>query len=255
MTRWLSPNSWRVCGLLVAIAVLGNSPASAQRSLYGDAPNHIPKPFGVPAQSREAGRFDYYALVLSWSPSYCAGLVRDDYDPQCNRRDGKRYSFVLHGLWPQFSRGYPESCPPRDRTYIQQSTIDRILDIMPSPRLAIHEYKKHGSCSGLEPEAYFALSRRLYGKIVVPPRFLNPPSAFFVSPDELKREFAAATPGLSPEMIGVVCDRGHGDRLKEIRICMTRQGEFAPCGPNEAQGRLCRAERMFVPPVRARAAG
>ena len=43
---------------------------------------------------------------------------------------------------------------------------------------------------------------------------------------------------------------GAGNRLKEVRICFTKDGEFRACGRNEDQRRLCSAERMYVPPVR-----
>jgi ribonuclease T2 len=257
-TRGTNQARNRIFGALAIAIGLGSAAlglwkgdgAHAQRSGLDRVPFNIPKPSGQPARANEAGKFDYYALVLSWSPSYCAGLVKNDYDPQCNARSGRKFAFVVHGLWPQLTNGYPESCPPRDRLFVQQSAIDKILDIMPSKRLAIHEYQKHGSCSGLEPDGYFALARKFYDKVKVPPRFQNPQAPFFISPADLKKEFAATTPGLTPDMIGVACG-GAGDRLKEIRICMTREGEFKPCGSNEAQRRLCRSERMFVPPVRA----
>ena len=47
------------------------------------------------------GEFDYYALALSWSPEHCAIKPADR--EQCSRQLG----FVLHGLWPQYQRGYP----------------------------------------------------------------------------------------------------------------------------------------------------
>ena len=37
----------------------------------------------------------------------------------------------------------------------------RMLDIMPSKRLIFHEYRKHGTCSGLGVDGYFDLARRL----------------------------------------------------------------------------------------------
>ncbi|MGB6347137.1 MAG: ribonuclease T, partial [Methyloceanibacter sp.] len=40
--------------------------------------------------------FDYYALVLGWSPSYCAAEGKQRRDRQCETPHG----FVLHGLWP-----------------------------------------------------------------------------------------------------------------------------------------------------------
>jgi ribonuclease I len=45
--------------------------------------------YGDDSAQDVAGKFDYYALVLSWSPSYCADEGQDD-DTQCNRRDGRR---------------------------------------------------------------------------------------------------------------------------------------------------------------------
>ncbi|MGB8670380.1 MAG: ribonuclease T, partial [Pseudolabrys sp.] len=63
--------------------------------------------FGIVAfaqehRQSEPGQFDYYILALSWSPSYCE--ARQDRarnrssDRQC---DGRPFSFVVHGLWPQ----------------------------------------------------------------------------------------------------------------------------------------------------------
>src|SRR5579862_285274 len=94
------------------------------------------------AEASTPGRFDYYVLSLSWSPQHCASADRQD-DAQCGIR---RYGFVLHGLWPQDERGYPESCAT---TMLSNSTVEKMLDIMPSPELVRHEWAKHGTCSGL----------------------------------------------------------------------------------------------------------
>jgi len=68
-------------------------------------------PGTAPAQDRRQnapGEFDFYVLALSWSPSFCeAASDRPDSgrsQPQC---DGRPYSFVVHGLWPQYERGFP----------------------------------------------------------------------------------------------------------------------------------------------------
>ena len=44
----------------------------------------------------------------------------------------------------------------RKRPWVPQSVIDDIRDIMPSKNLIIHEYRAHGTCSGLEPAQYSA---------------------------------------------------------------------------------------------------
>ena len=194
------------------------------------------------------GRFDYYALVMSWSPTFCAGEARAG-DMQCKPRP-RPFAFILHGLWQQHERGYPEYCPTAERPFVQQSTIDRMHDIMPSRNLIIHEYKKHGVCTGLGPEGYYDLSRKLFTKIKVPNRFVEPTTNQFVDTSTVVSEFVAANPGLKPDMIAVVCG-GPGDRLREVRVCFSRQGEFRACGGNENPRRLCAASRVFVPPVRA----
>ena len=123
------------------------------------------------------------------------------------------------------------------------------MDIMPSKGLIIHEYRKHGTCSGLVPQDYFELSRKFYNKIKIPAAYNGPAKEQFVSPQTLIAQFTAANPDLKADMMGVVC-RGSGNRLREIRICFSRNGDFRKCGKNETQRKLCRAKRMFVPPVR-----
>ncbi|MCB1521803.1 MAG: ribonuclease T2 [Hyphomicrobiaceae bacterium] len=206
-------------------------------------------------QSRERnipGEFDYYALVLSWSPTHCESEAgRNDRDAlQCGRRDGRRYAFVLHGLWPQYERGFPGNCRTRERPFVPNRVIDEMLDIMPARGLVIHEYKKHGTCSGLDPAGYYEMARRLYNRIRIPERYTNPFEAQFVAPEQLTREIVAANPGLEPNMMAVSC-AGPGNRLREIRICYTKSGQLRPCGSNENQRRMCSARQMYVPPVRS----
>jgi ribonuclease T2 len=203
------------------------------------------------AQRNEAGVFDYYVLALSWSPTYCVEGGDDRNDPQCDRRrNGRPYAFVLHGLWPQYERGWPQECRSGDRGWVPGPVADRMLDIMPSKRLVFYQYRKHGTCSGLGVDGYFKLSRQLYEKVKVPPRFANvSDDRMTVGVGELIDDFQTANPGLKPDMMSVQCG-GAGHRLKEVRICFTKSGEFRSCGRNEDQRRLCSAERMYVPPVR-----
>jgi ribonuclease T2 len=229
--------------VVAAILVLNVAPpALAQRGPYGS-------PAPPRASGHVAGQFDYYALVLSWSPTFCAGPQRRNFEPQCDARDGRRHAFVLHGLWPQFERGSPEFCETRDRPFVPQPVIERMLDIMPSPRLVIHEYRKHGTCTGLDPAGYYEVSRKLFAKVSIPPRYVNLAGPMFIGPAELAQEFVAANPGLEPDMIAIEC-RGTGNRLRAVRICFSREGSYRACGANERQRRLCPAERMYVPPVR-----
>ena len=204
---------------------------------------------GSQREKNVAGEFDYYALVMSWSPTYCSDHS-DGYDLQCDRTDGRRFAFVLHGLWPQYERGFPGECRTRRKPYVPQPVIDAMLDIMPSPKLVIHEYRKHGTCSGLEPAAYYETARQLFRKIKIPERYINPYEAMFVTPGEVVHDFIENNPDLKPEMLAVVCG-GPGGRLREVRVCLTKEGQPRACGSNENQRKLCSAQQMFVPPVRS----
>ena len=108
------------------------------------------------AEGEPAGEFDYYVLSLSWTPSWCAieGDARES--EQCD--PGQGYGFTLHGLWPQYERGWPSYCPTSERAPSRAMTAD-MIDIMGSSGLAWHQWRKHGVCSGLSATDYYALSR------------------------------------------------------------------------------------------------
>ena len=65
------------------------------------------------AEGDKAGAFDYYVLALSWTPTWCAleGDVRGS--EQCE--PAKSFGWTLHGLWPQFHRGWPSFCDTPQR--------------------------------------------------------------------------------------------------------------------------------------------
>src|ERR1043165_7451023 len=74
-------------------------------------------------QNGAPGQFDFYVLALSWSPSYCEAArerapAREP-DQQCS---GRPFSFVVHGLWPQYEQGFPSFCqvpaPRLDRNIV-----------------------------------------------------------------------------------------------------------------------------------------
>ena len=232
---------------LAVLALTASDASSQYRNRYDDRYDDD-RSYNRGGKS-EPGKFDYYVLALSWSPTYCADRGSSRNDQQCNPR-GRPYAFVLHGLWPQYERGWPQDCRSSDRGWVPGPVADRMLDIMPSKKLIFHEYRKHGTCSGLGVDRYFALARELYEKVKIPEKFLDlDDDRMTISPGDLTRDFLAANPGLRPDMIAVQCG-GPGNRLREVRICFAKAGAFRSCGTNENQRRLCSADRMYVPPVR-----
>jgi ribonuclease T2 len=201
---------------------------------------------GANAQRQnEPGRFDFYVLTLSWSPSYCEAEFekgRRRSNEQCN--NNRPYAFVVHGLWPQFERGYPQNCI-NPAPYIPESTIRQMLPLMPARGLIIHEWRTHGTCSGLNADEYFEAVRVARDRVVIPERFGRMDDYTMVSPAEVEEAFMAANRNLKADMISVSCDNR---RLHEVRICMTRDYEFRSCAENER--RSCRTPRIVMPPVR-----
>ena len=190
-----------------------------------------------------AGRFDYYQLALSWSPSYCAEAGGRD-PLQCGR--DRRYAFVVHGLWPQNERGWPSNCPSTQPPDVAASLRQSMLDIMPSPRLVEHEWDDHGVCTGLTPQAYFGLTRRVFSKVVIPPAYRALERTLMVTGAEVEAAFVNANPGMTRAMVAVQCDRA---RLKEVRVCVSKAGAFRACG-RDVRDR-CGPEKVAMLPVRA----
>lgn len=215
----------RLALVLFALVLVAPAGASAQRS-----------GINVP------GDFDYYVLSLSWSASYCEaeGTAADRL--QCG--GGRPYAFIVHGLWPQYERGWPEFCPAAP-SQAPEGVVRGILDLMPSPGLVRHQWTKHGTCSGLTPEGYFELTRRARERIVVPDALSGLARPASLSPDEVERAFRAANPGLAADAIAVTCDR---QRLREVRLCLERHSlAFRSCPAVAA--RSCPIRTMRVPPV------
>jgi len=210
--------------------------------LFGAAPSGAQqRPQGEP------GKFDFYVLSLSWSPSFCEASEERSAnrrsDPQC---DGARpFSFVVHGLWPQYERGFPSWCQvPAPR--IPRSLADGMLDIMPSPRLAFHEWDRHGTCSGLSAQAFFDTMRKARAEVKIPDAFARIDKPKMVSPGEVLDAFVQANPKLTRDAIAIACDE---KRLTEVRICMSKELGFRKC-PQVAE-RSCTREKVVMPAVRA----
>jgi len=190
----------------------------------------------------EPGTFDYYALVLSWSPTHCITEGRRRGHAQC-KTDGDS-DFILHGLWPQYDVGWPEDCYRGKRPWIPSDVIREMEPIMPDKGVIIHEYKAHGTCSGLSPADYFAAARKAYDQITIPQTLNDPKVQRFLSPEKVESEFMTANKWLRPDMIAVTCRRGN---LFDVRICYTKDLAPRACGKNINQERLCPLRRITVP--------
>ena|SRR5579871_3775263 len=181
----------------------------------------------------QPGAFDFYVLTLSWSPEFCHGHPQS---PECQ---SGHFGFIVHGLWPQFTDGYPENCS----TAPGPSNPDSMTDIMPDAGLVRHEWSTHGTCSGLDADSYFKLVRQAFNTVKIPASLAAPHSGFSMAPDQIKEEFVNANPRLRRQNIAVSCGNNY---LTAVSVCLSKSLEPTDCGSL----RDCRANSVKITPLR-----
>lgn len=189
--------------------------------------------------------FDYFVLTLSWSPDYCA--TNGSSDPQqCSI--GKKLGFVLHGLWPQYQKGYPSNC---STDKMPQSVKDQFPGLYPNDNLFAHEWEKHGTCTGLTPLEYLQLGQELIRLVFIPNQFRSPEKTFRISSVALKTLFREANPGFDSATLEVSCSSS-GRYLKEIYVCFSREGRPTSCSAEMQKTALksCQAADFLVRNIR-----
>lgn len=179
----------------------------------------------LPAQADDvAGEFDYYVMALSWSPNWCDLEGRERGSPQCDA--DADYGWILHGLWPQYERGWPANCRTRYSAPSRQQT-GAMADIMGTSGLAWHQWRKHGVCSGLDASDYYALSREAYSRVTRPQVFRDLSRDVTLPATLIEEAFLQDNPDISPDGLTVTCKAG---AIQEVRICLTRNLTPRTCG-------------------------
>lgn len=204
-------------------------------------PAPAPEPAGAGFGPIAPGNFDFYVLSLSWSSGFCESAAGSG-KAQCEAGSG--LGFVVHGLWPQFEQGFPADCGSGQP--VSQSALGLTRGVFPDPGLARYEWGKHGTCTGLAPETYFADIRRLRDSIAIPAAFQSPREEQNLAPNEIMRAFSEANPRLRPGMLAVGCKAGV---LEEVRLCLTKDlRNFRAC--QEVTQQSCHSRQIRIPPVR-----
>lgn len=175
--------------------------------------------------------FDYYLLNLSWSPEFC-------YSHPNAVECGQHRTFTLHGLWPQNNTGpYIKNCShapgPRDAAAYS--------DIYPNPGLLRHEWKTHGTCSGLTPDAFFDLARKAVQSVAIPTELASLDRQISMPPAQILDLFVRANPSFPRESLALSCGNNY---LTAIEVCMSKTLRPTACGSI----RSCRANTVRIPP-------
>jgi len=111
----------------------------------------------------EPGRpepFDFFLLAMTSHPAFC----RDGHARKSECRARRPIPLSIHGLWPEARAvgKYPRDC--RGPALALEPLLERELaHLMPgmSDGLHEHEWRRHGTCSGLADDDYFERTLRL----------------------------------------------------------------------------------------------
>jgi ribonuclease T2 len=179
----------------------------------------------------EPGHFDFYLMNLSWSPEFCS---IEGASPECAARPG----FILHGLWTQNNDGsYPVFCSEQPAP----ADLSRNLDITPDIALLQHEWAKHGTCSGVGPESFFAMEHQAFRSLKIPQQFQHIDQEISLAPTAILDLFAQANPNFPQGSILLSCG---GNHLTAIEACFAKNLKPIVC-----RGlRSCRANSVKITP-------
>ncbi len=224
-----------VAFVLVLAAVPGHGRAQSDRSRDGGPP----------------GAFDHYLMSFSIAPSFCSLSRRNAEKRECADATDAAYRatpLTVHGLWPNRDRvsvnEQPQYCAGPPLAPLPPATRAALDRYMPgvADGLERYEWKRHGSCSGLSTDAYFAQvvalaarANETIGAALRDGKMLGRE----VRLDELLSAVAAKDPALAPAVI-MYCrfSRRQGEAesrayVAEIRIVLSK--EFTPL-PAETVG-------------------
>ncbi len=205
---------------------------------------------GAPARPHHRERsvqrssFDFYLLALTLESMFCqqghaAGA-------QCRAFDAAEFArtpLPMHGLWPEnlTPNTWPHDCGG-PRLELDASLRAELVRWMPGARegLEIHEWRKHGSCTGLAPAQYFSAAidaTRRVNEVLGPA--IRAAAGRRVGADGLRRAADAAERGFGDSVVfmchnlrGGARAAGNVPHLAEVHVCL------AADGPNGAPGRL-----------------
>ncbi len=165
-----------------------------------------------------------YTLALGWSPEYCKGREMRAADArQCSGRAG-RFGLMVHGLWPESGRTWPQWCGSRRQ--LQARDLRANMCLSPSARLLARQWAKHGSCMTSRPATYFKVTRILWNGLRIPD-FDRISREDDLTGGTIRTRFVDANPDWPREAIGVKLNsRGW---LQELRLCYDKRFMPTPC--------------------------
>lgn len=193
----------------------------------------------------------HYVLALSWQPAFCEF---NPGRPECRALgsgDFAATNLAVHGLWPNDrpaagpsycevdaateALDRPESWCELPRPEITPRTRAALESAMPGTASCLdrHEWIKHGTCSGMDAESYFADTLRLAAAVQATRlgAVIAANIGREVTPRQLSNAFESVFGAGSSKALALVCTTRDGQHyLAEIRIALDTT---SPDGPLE----------------------
>lgn len=184
----------------------------------------------------EQKSFGLYVLAESWAPSFCCKK------PDRGECQGLATAFggthlTLHGLWPNYTddeaRGkrkpYPEDCGPDESAPVPKE-MSELAPGYAFDHLGDHEYKTHGSCTGMTKAAYFATEVAAMKAIPTPAKLTAAVGAT-IALAELEASF-----NVPATSVLLSCD-AHC-QLEQVSFCLATDAKTpVPCPTNVTKAR------------------
>ena len=80
-----------------------------------------------------------------------------------------------------------------------------MLNYIPTASLIQHEWKTHGTCSGLSAADYFAAVRKARDSVTIPDEFRAPAQTLKLSPAAIEQAFATSNPSFPKTAFRTSC--------------------------------------------------
>src|SRR5208337_4191870 len=92
-------------------------------------------------------------------------------------------------------------------------------DIYPDAGLLEHEWRTHGTCSGLSPDEFFTKARSAYQSVAVPYVMRSLTSQTTMRPDEIVSLFTSSNVAIPRASMVVSCEKNY---LTAVGICFDK---------------------------------
>jgi ribonuclease I len=227
-------------GATVAVFITcGVAIFAALNSRRDEAPREVDPPPAATAKRAEnrpgtapaRAEFDFYLLAMTLHAAWCD----DGNGKRRECRTGSDIPLVVHGLWPErlAPRTYPRDCPG-PRLALEPATEAALRPLMPGMQSGLHdhEWREHGTCSGLDDDEYFRATATLARGLDAALRdALTTNAGRELAPRELRAAADRARPGLGGHFTlhcRTLRDAPPGLRdrpfLVELRLCVDDDG-------------------------------